>query len=162
VLGHKNTERHFSSGGNIEEIIHESYLSANVAFPDSFNLSLPDHVHDFVSSNGPPRRMETEEAESGIDSAFYESVILLDYVIEIFAAAQLSGDGQDSLLLQVLDRGRVGPVLIDVDDPWVLMFGGLQHFAKESFGGPRVSFCAEHKVNHLACGIHRTVEVVAT
>ena len=87
MLGYKNTERHFSSGGNIEEIRHESNLSANVAFPDSFNLSLPDHVHDLVSSNGPLRRVETEEAESGIDSAFYESVILLDDIIEIFALA---------------------------------------------------------------------------
>jgi hypothetical protein len=30
--GHKNTEHHFSSGGNLEEIGHESILSANVAF----------------------------------------------------------------------------------------------------------------------------------
>ena len=43
-LGYKNTERYFSSGDNLEEIGHESNLSANVAFPDSFNLSLPDHV----------------------------------------------------------------------------------------------------------------------
>jgi hypothetical protein len=63
MLGHKNTERHFSSGGNIEEIGHESNLSANVAFPDSFNLSLPNHVHNLVPSDGPPRRVETEEAD---------------------------------------------------------------------------------------------------
>jgi hypothetical protein len=31
-LGHKNTEHHFSSGGNLEEIGNESNLSANVAF----------------------------------------------------------------------------------------------------------------------------------
>jgi len=77
MLGHKNTERHFSSGGDIEEISHESNLSANVAFPDSFNLSIPDHVYGLIPVDGPPRRVETEEAESGIDSAFYESVILL-------------------------------------------------------------------------------------
>jgi hypothetical protein len=87
VLGHKNTERHFTSGGDIEEIGHESNLSANVTFPDSFNLSLPGHVHDLIPSDGPPRRVETEEAESGIDPALYESVILLDYVIEVFATA---------------------------------------------------------------------------
>jgi hypothetical protein len=87
MLGHKDIERHFNSGGNIEEVGHESNLSANVAFPDSFNLSLPDHVHDLISTDDPPRRVETEEAESGIDSAFYESVILLDYVIEVFALA---------------------------------------------------------------------------
>jgi hypothetical protein len=86
MLGHKNTERHFNSGGNIEEIGHESNLSANVAFPDPLNLSLPNHVHDLIPSDGPPRRVETEEAEPGIDPALYESVILLDYVIEVFAA----------------------------------------------------------------------------
>ena len=70
MLGHKNTERHFSSGGNIEEIGHESNLPANVAFPDPYNLSIPNHVHNLVPSDGPPRRVETEEAESGIDSTF--------------------------------------------------------------------------------------------
>ena len=67
--------------------LHESYLSANVAFPDSFNLPFSHHIHRLISTDGLPRRLETEEAESRIDSAFYESVILLDYVIEIFAAA---------------------------------------------------------------------------
>jgi hypothetical protein len=76
-LGHKNTERHLSSGGDIEEIGRESNLSANVAFPDSFNLPIPDHVYGLIPVDGPPRLVETEEAKSGIDSAFYESVILL-------------------------------------------------------------------------------------
>ena len=87
MLGHINTERHFSSGGNIEEIGHESNLSTNVAFPDSFKLSLPDHVHGLITADGSPRCIETEESESGINSAFYESVILLDDIIEIFALA---------------------------------------------------------------------------
>jgi len=62
-------------------------LSANVAFPDSFNLDLPDHICDLIPADGSPRRVETEEAESGIDSAFYESVILLDDVVEILGLA---------------------------------------------------------------------------
>jgi hypothetical protein len=86
-LGHKNAERHFSSGNNLEEIGHESHLSANVAFPDHFNLPLPDHIHDLIPSDGPPRRVEVEEAESRIDSAFDEAVILLDDIIEILASA---------------------------------------------------------------------------
>ena len=86
-FGYKNTERYFSSGGNLEEIGHESNLSTNVAFPDSFNLSLPDHVHGLITADGSPRRVETEEAESGIDSAFDESAPPLDYIIEIFASA---------------------------------------------------------------------------
>jgi len=79
--GRKKPGPDSSSGGNLEEALHESNLSANVAFPDSFNLALPDHICDLISADGPPRRVETEEAESGIDSAFDESVILLDDVI---------------------------------------------------------------------------------
>jgi hypothetical protein len=86
-LGHKNTERYFSSGGNLEEALHESNLSADVAFPDSLDLSLSDHVHNLIPADGPPRRLETEEAESGIDSAFYESVVLLDDIIKVLAFA---------------------------------------------------------------------------
>jgi hypothetical protein len=80
-FGYKNTERYFSSGGNIEEIGHESNLSANVPLLDSFNLPLPNHVHCLESADSPPRRLETEEPESRIDSAFDEAMILLDYVI---------------------------------------------------------------------------------
>jgi hypothetical protein len=80
-LGHKNTERYFSSGGNLEEALHESNLSADVAFPDSLDLSLSDYVHDLIPADGSPRRLETEEAESGIDPALYESAPLLDDVI---------------------------------------------------------------------------------
>ena len=39
------------------------------------------------------------------------------------------------------------------------MLRKLEHFAEEAFGGLRVSFCAEHKVNRLAGGIDRAVEV---
>jgi hypothetical protein len=80
-LGCKNTERYFSLGGNIKEIGHESNLSANVAYPDSSNLSLPDRVHGLITADGPSRRLETEEGESGIDSAFYESAPLLDDIL---------------------------------------------------------------------------------
>ena len=86
-MGYKNTERRFSSGGNLEEALNESNLPADVAFHDSLDLSLPNHVHDLIPSDGPPRRVETEEAESGIDPALYESAPLLDYVIEVFSAA---------------------------------------------------------------------------
>jgi hypothetical protein len=83
---YKNAERYFSSGGNLEEIGHESNLSANAALPDSFNLSLPDHVHDLLPADGPPCRIETQEAESWVDASFDEPMVLLDDVIEIFAS----------------------------------------------------------------------------
>jgi hypothetical protein len=84
-LRHKNAENYFDSGGNLEEIRHESNLPANVAFPNSFNLALSDDVHCLVPAEGPPRSIEAAEAESGVDSAFDESVVLLDDIIEVFA-----------------------------------------------------------------------------
>jgi hypothetical protein len=113
--GRKKPGLDFSLGGNLEGALHESHLSANVAFPDSFNLSYPNHVHCLEPADRPPRRLETEEAESGIDSTFDESAPLLDYVIEALGLAQLRGAGQDSFMLQFFDRGRVGFVPIYVD-----------------------------------------------
>src|SRR5262245_7533171 len=81
--GHKKPGPDSWLGGNLEEALYESTLSANVAFPDSFDLALPDHICDLIPADGSPRRVETEEADSGVDSAFDESVILLDDVIEI-------------------------------------------------------------------------------
>jgi hypothetical protein len=85
--GRKKPSLDSSLGGNLEEALYESHLSANVAFPDSFNLSFPNHVHCLEPADRPPRRLETEEAESGIDSTFDESVVLLDYVIEVLGLA---------------------------------------------------------------------------
>jgi hypothetical protein len=66
-------------------------LSANVAFPDSFKLPFSHHMHRLISTDSPPRRLETEEGESGIDSPFDEPMVLLDYVIEVFALSELRG-----------------------------------------------------------------------
>jgi hypothetical protein len=40
------------------------------------------------------------------------------------------------------------------------MLRKLEHFAEEAFGGPRISFCAQHEVDRLAGGIDRAVEVI--
>ena len=50
---------------------------------NNYTLDLPfyDDVHCLVSADRPPRCVETEEAETGLDSTFYESVILLDEII---------------------------------------------------------------------------------
>src|SRR5262249_59672687 len=43
--GRKKLGPDSSLGINLEEALHESNLSANVAFPEPFNLSLPNHAH---------------------------------------------------------------------------------------------------------------------
>jgi hypothetical protein len=54
--GRKKLGPDSSLGGNREEALHESNLSANVAFPDSFNLPFSHHMHRLISTDGPPRR----------------------------------------------------------------------------------------------------------
>jgi len=88
--GRKKLGPDSSLDGNLEEALHESNLSANVAFRESFNLPLPNHVHCLEPADRPPRRLETEKAETGIDSTFDESVILLDDVIEVLSRTRKS------------------------------------------------------------------------
>src|SRR5262249_22315208 len=145
--------------GNPEEIRHESDLPTDVAFVYSLNLPFSDDVHCLVPADRPPRRLETEEAETGIDSTFYESVVLLEDIIEVFALSELRGHGEHAFLLQLFDGGRISVVPIDVEQPWRLMLGSLQHLSEEAFSGLRIPFGAEHEIDRLAGGIDSAIEV---
>ena len=84
-LGHKRSDPGFDLCGDHEVVRYESDLTLDGAFAYSLNLPFSDDVHCLEPTDGPPRRLETEEAESGIDSAFDESVVLLEDIIEVFA-----------------------------------------------------------------------------
>src|SRR5215813_13815299 len=85
--GYKRSDPDPNLCGNHEEIRHESDLPLNGAFAYSINLSFSDHVHCLVPADRPTRRVETGKPKPGIDSAFDESVVLFDDIIEIFALA---------------------------------------------------------------------------
>src|SRR5215470_5710970 len=101
--------------GNPEEVRHELDLHLYLTSAYSRNLPLTNYVHRLVSPDCSPRCVETEEAESSIDAPFDEPMVLLDEVVEIFTLSQLSAVGQGSFFLQLLDRRRIGWILIDVD-----------------------------------------------
>jgi hypothetical protein len=50
-------------------------------------------------------------------------------------------------------------ILIDVDDPRRLTFSSFQHLAEEAFGGPRISFRAQHEIDCLTGRIDGAVEI---
>src|SRR5262249_24494463 len=149
----------FSLGGSLEKALHKSHLSLNVTFTYSFNLPLSEHVDDLIATDRSPCCIEARKSESRTDSAFYESVILLNYIVEIFTLSQLSVVGEDSFPLQFFNRRWVGFVLIEVDNSRRLMFESLEHFAEESFGRLRVSLRAEHEIDRLASRIDRAVKI---
>jgi len=76
--GHKRSAPDSNLCGNHEETRHESDLPPDVAFAYPLDLPFSDDVHCLVPADRPPRRLEIEEAESGIDSTFYESMVLLE------------------------------------------------------------------------------------
>ena len=123
--------------------------------PDSFTSQRSHRVY----LRRPPRRLEAEETESGVDSPFDEPMVLLNEVVEIFTLSQSSAVGEDSFLLQFFNRRWVGFVLIDVDNSRRLMFESLEHFAEESFGRLRVSLRAEHEIDCLSGRIDRAVKI---
>ena len=90
---------HSNLCGNPKEVRHELDLPLNLTSAYSRNLPLPNHVHRCVSPDCSPRCVETEEAESGIDSTFYESAVVLDEAVEIFTLPQLSAVGKRSFFL---------------------------------------------------------------
>jgi len=55
-MGHRNTERYFSSGSNLEESGHESNLSLNVAF------TIPSTCSGSKATLLPPRPLRTHRA----------------------------------------------------------------------------------------------------
>jgi len=84
-LGNKRSDPGFDLCGDHEEVRYESDLTLDGAFTYSLNLPFSDDVHCLEPADVPLRRLETEEAESGIDSTFDESVVLLEDIIEVFA-----------------------------------------------------------------------------
>jgi hypothetical protein len=74
-------------------------------------------MHRLITLDCSTCRLKTEEPESGFDSAFYESMILLDEVVEVFALPELRGYGNRAFLLQLFDGGWVSVAPIDIDGP---------------------------------------------
>src|SRR5262245_42379655 len=88
----------FSLSGNPEQTCHESDLPQNILSPNSFNLPFPDHIHRLMALDCPMRRLDAGKPESGIDSTFYDSVVLLEDIIEVFSLPELIGRHVFSLL----------------------------------------------------------------
>ena len=63
------------------------------------NLSLPDHMHRLVAPQGSPGRWERAEPQPHLDQSFDESMVLLDYVVQIFDRSKLASFGQLALSL---------------------------------------------------------------
>jgi hypothetical protein len=76
-----------SVSGQSKQVIDELDLGLNSTY---FDLSLPHHVHCLVALWCPPSCWEGEKAQSRFHPSFDESVVLLDYVVQVFNRWELA------------------------------------------------------------------------
>jgi hypothetical protein len=60
-----------------------------------------------------------------------QPVVLLHYVIQVFTLAQPAAATQGAFGLELLDRGRIRRVLVDIDDPRLRIRRVIQRLTKK-------------------------------
>jgi hypothetical protein len=86
-------------------------------------------------------------------------VILLDHIIQVLALAQANATRQRALGFQRLDGCRIGGVLVHVQHPWHGTTRCFYGFNKEALRRRRIPFRRQQKLDRLARGVDRTVQI---
>jgi hypothetical protein len=86
-------------------------------------------------------------------------MILFHYIIQALALTQANARRQRTLSFQCLNGCRIGGVLVNVHDPWHRIARCFYGFNKEAFRCPSIAFCRQQKLDRLARGVDRTVQV---
>src|ERR1700693_5554528 len=95
------------SGRQIEQLVDELILLANIIVADPPRLPLPDHVHRLVSLNRSPGRLELAKALLGLHSSFDRSMILLQDIVQILDRPMSAAAAQGSSLFHSGNRRAV-------------------------------------------------------
>ena len=104
------------SGSQIEQLVDELILLANIIAADPSRLPLADHVHRLVTFNRSPSCSELAKALLGLRSSFDRSMILLQDVVQILDRSMSAAAAQGSFLFDSGNRRAVEAGLIGVDD----------------------------------------------
>src|ERR1700719_5323589 len=104
------------SGSQIEQLVDELILFANIIAADPPRLPLADHVHRLVTFNRSPSCSELAKALLGLHSSFDRSMILLQTVVQILDRSMSAAAAQGSFLFRSGNSRAVEAGLISVDD----------------------------------------------
>jgi hypothetical protein len=104
--------------GDAEQLADEFHLGDHISFARPSHPTLSDHAHRLNATQGSSRCPHRPITLRQPGSAFYIAVVLLHYVVEVFALSQFAASWNDAVLLQLVHRRRVGAVLIHVNHPW--------------------------------------------
>ena len=96
-----------------KQFFDEFDLIFDISFFNPFNLSLSNHVHDFIASQRPPSRVKGLKAEAGFNPPLYKPMILFNDVVQIFNLPDFTSFRKESFLFEFLDRCWINGVLIN-------------------------------------------------
>ena len=104
------------SGRQIEQLVDELILLANIMSADPARLPFSDHVHRLISLNRSPRCSELAKALLGLYSSFDGSMVLFQDVVQILDRSMSAAAAQGSFRFRAGDRRAVEAGLISVDN----------------------------------------------
>jgi len=88
------------SDGQIEQLVDELILVANIIGADPPRLPLADHMYSLVSGNRSPCCVELTKVLLGLHAAFDRAMILLQDVIQILDRSMVAAAPQGSFRFQ--------------------------------------------------------------
>jgi hypothetical protein len=109
------------SGSQVEHLVDEPTLSANIIRANPVCLSLADHVSRLVSGNRSLGRLELAKALLGLHSAFDRSMILLHDFVQVLDWPVSAASAQGSFRFHRCNRRTIEAGLIGVDDAGLRM-----------------------------------------
>src|ERR1019366_367810 len=150
------------SGSQIEQLVDELILFANIIVADPPRLALPDHVHRLVSLNRSPGCLELTKALLGLHSSFDRSMILLQDVVQVLARSMSALAAQGSFLFHCCNRRAVAAGLICVDDAGLGVRWIAESLAEQAFGRRTTAQRRQQEVDSGTGGIDGPIEVTTT
>jgi hypothetical protein len=103
-----------------EDYVDELPLRYRIALRDPPDLTFADCMHRFVPLDGSTRTFSRSESEARGNPLLYESMALLEDVIQVARGSAATAPAEFTGLLQFGNRAGVGrmPVHIDYPRPW--------------------------------------------
>src|ERR1039457_5419020 len=150
------------SGRQIEQLVDELILFANISVADPPRLPLADHVHRLVSLNRSPGGSELTKALLGLHSSFDRSMILLQDVVQVLDRSMSAAAAQGSFLFPCCSRGDVEAGLICIDDAGLGVRWIAEGLAKQAFGRRSIAQRRQREVDSGTGGIDGPIEVTQT
>ena len=141
------------SGSQIEQLVDELILLANISAADPPRLPLPDHVQRLVSLDRSPGRLVLTKALLGLHSSFDRSMILFQDVVQVLDRSMAAAAAQSSLLFHCCNGRATEAGLIGVDDAGLGMRWIAESLAEQAFGRSSIAQRREQKVDSGTGGI---------